>query len=309
MQIFTDLRPEQQHTAAALGFFDGVHRGHRRVLGGAARQSENGLLPVCLTFSQSPKSFFSGAPIPLLMERGDKLRALESVGIEHVYLADFRSLMHLSARDFFKTVLVDTLNVRALFCGFNYRFGKNAEGDTAVLQDLCDSFGVSLTVVPPEKDNGEVVCSTLIKSLISRGEVRRANDLLGSRFGFSAVIRHGKRLGHSLGTPTINQLPAEGLIVPKFGVYVSEVTLQSGERLCGVTNVGVKPTVGATAPLWETWMPRYGAGELYGETADVRLLDFIREERRFNSLEALREEILKNAQQALKVYDESFAVI
>ena len=163
---------------------------------------------------------------------------------------------------------------------------------------------MSLTVVPPETDNGEVVCSTLIKRLIAEGNIRRANALLGSRFGVTEVIRHGRRLGHSLGAPTINQPLTAGLVVPRFGVYVSEVTLENGARCCGVTNIGIKPTVGGTTPLWETWMPRYAGGEIYGETADVRLLDFIREERRFGSLDALKEEILQNGAKALAIYRE-----
>lgn len=303
MQSFFTLLPEQQNTSVALGFFDGVHRGHRRVLCAAAAQRAHGLVPVCLTFAESPKAVISGKPNPALMSREDKLRALESIGIEQVFFADFRAMMHLSARDFFKLILIDTLKAKQLFCGFNYRFGKNAEGDTAVLQSLCDEFGVTLTVVPPETEDGEVVCSTLIKRLIAEGDVRRANELLCGKFGFAETIRHGKHLGHKLGTPTINQPLKKGLVVPKFGVYASRVTLEDGKAYCGVTNIGVKPTVGGKTPLSETWMPQYTGGEIYGQTADVRLLGFIREERKFASLDELKEEILRNSEQAIEVYN------
>lgn len=303
MQTFLELSTEQKPAAVALGFFDGVHRGHRRVLGGAARERENGLLPVCLTFAESPKSVISGVPNPSLMTRGDKLRALESIGFEHVFFADFRALMHLGAREFFVEILVKTLNAEALFCGFNYRFGKNALGDTELLRRFCDEYGVRLVVTPPETDSGEVVCSTLIKRLICEGNVRRANSLLCTRFGINEEIRRGRRLGHRLGTPTINQPLTKGLVVPKFGVYASSVTLENGRQYCGVTNIGIKPTVGGDVPLWETWMPRYSGGELYGERADVRLLDYIRAEKKFESLEALRDEIIKNGAQAESVYN------
>lgn len=305
MQAFFTLEPQQQNTAVALGFFDGVHRGHRRVLELAAAQKKNGLLPVCLTFSQSPKSVIAGTQTPALMTHEDKLRAVEQIGIARVCFADFRALMHLSAREFFTAVLVDTLKARALFCGFNYRFGKNAEGDTALLQSLCEEFGVALTIVPPETEGGEVVCSTLIKRLIAEGNVSRANRLLCARFGFAETITHGRHLGHTLGTPTINQPLSRGLVVPKFGVYASAVTLENGERYCGVTNIGVKPTVGGAVPLWETWMPQYHGGELYGQRADVRLLDFIREERKFDSLDALKDEILRNSVTAQKIYQQA----
>ena len=281
MRTFETLLPETSPTAVALGYFDGVHRGHRRVLGGAARERENGLLPVCLTFAESPKSVIAGAENPSLMTQADKLNAMAQIGIEHA------------------------LRAGALFCGFNYRFGKHAAGDTALLQTLCDEFGVALTVAPPEKDGEDVVCSTLIKRLIAEGNVRRANELLCGRFGVREVIRHGRHLGHELGAPTINQPLTKGLVVPKFGVYASEVTLESGERYGGVTNIGVKPTVGGTTPLWETWMPAYRGGEIYGETADVRLLDFIRPEKKFDSLDALKDEILRNGEQALAIYEQS----
>lgn len=302
MQTFYTLLSEQQHTAVALGFFDGLHRGHRAVLQGAVRQKRNGLLPVCFTFSESPKSVLCGKPLPALMTREDKLRQLERLGMEHVYLTDFRDVMHLSARAFFSEILVGTLNVKALFCGFNYRFGKNAEGDVRLLQTLCVENGVLLTVAPPMTDGGEVVCSTLIKQLIGSGDIRRANALLGSRFGMRATVRHGRRLGRQLGTPTLNQTPPDGLAAPPRGVYASAVTLENGEVCCGVTNIGVKPTVGGATLLWETWMPDYRGGEIYGEAADVRLLAFIRPERKFDSLDALKEEILRNGEQAKEIY-------
>ena len=302
MQTFTSLFPQKQNTAVALGFFDGVHRGHRKVLGGAAEQREKGLIPVCFTFSQSPKSVINRMESSSLMTHGDKLRALEEIGMEKVFFTDFGNIMHLTAREFFRTVLIEALSAKALFCGFNYRFGKNAQGDVPMLESLCREFGVALTVIPPETDGNEVVCSTLIKRLITQGEIRRANNLLGGKFGMREPIRHGKQLGRKLGTPTINQPPAKGLVIPRFGVYASAVTLENGESYCGVTNIGVKPTVGAPSPLWETWMPLYKGGELYGQTADVRLLDFIREERRFNDLDELKEEILLNSETALDIY-------
>ena len=302
MRTFLTISHEQQPSAVALGFFDGVHMGHRKVLGGAAAQRSNGLTPVCLTFSQSPKSIISDFDTPFLMTRADKLKALEAIGIEHVYFADFRSVMHLSARDFFAEILVKTLNAKALFCGFNYRFGWKAEGDIKLLQRLCVEHGVRLVVAPPQTDNGEVVCSTLIKRLISDGNIERANRLLCGRFGIREIIRSGRRLGRSMGTPTLNQQLTKGLTQPKLGVYASIVTLESGKTFCGVTNIGIRPTVGGGDPLWETWMPEYSGGEIYGQTADVRLIAFIRDERKFDSLEALKAEIVKNGAQALEIY-------
>ena len=302
MQCYYDLFTEERQTAVALGFFDGVHKGHRSVIELAVDQKHNGLLPVCLTFSESPKSVISGVKAPYLMTLEDKVKALESIGVEHTVFSDFRKLMHLGAEEFVTEVLIKKLNAKKLFCGFNYRFGKNAEGDVTLLQKLCVEHHIALTVVPPETDGGEVVCSTLIRRLIAEGNIRRANSMLSGTFGVREAIRHGMRLGHRLGTPTLNQPLTKGLVVPKFGVYASRVTLENGERYCGVTNIGIKPTVGGTTPLWETWMPDYHGGEIYGETADVRLLDYIREEKKFDDLTALKDEIIKNAQKAAEIY-------
>ena len=302
MLTSTVLSPQQQHTAVALGFFDGVHRGHRRVLSLCAAQKAQGLAPVCLTFSESPRAVMNGGEFFYLMTRRDKVKVMEKIGMEQVIFADFRAIMHLSPEEFYHEILVKKLRAKALFCGFNYHFGKNAEGDSALLQRLCDESGIALTVVPPEKNDGEVVCSTFIRGLIADGEVERANALLGARFGFSAEITHGRRLGRELGTPTLNMPLEIDLVVPKFGVYASLVTLESGERFGGVTNVGVKPTVGGTVPLWETWMPDYHGGEIYGQTADVRLLKFLRPEQKFDSLADLRDAILRDGEQAKAVF-------
>lgn len=302
MQIFEQICAEQRPTAVALGFFDGLHKGHRSVIELAADGRHSGLVPLCLTFSQSPKSVVSGQELPLLMTRSDKSRTLEKLGIEQTVFADFTKLMNLSARQFVSEILIKQLNARMLYCGFNYRFGKNAEGDTHTLFGLCREYGIELKVLPPAEDDGEVVSSTLIKQLIANGDMRRANRLLCGCFGFEAQVSHGMRLGRTLGTPTLNQYPPKELVVPKYGVYCSLVTLPDGEAYCGVTNVGIKPTVGGKTLLWETWMPRYSGSELYGESADVRLLEFIRPERRFESLDELRAEILRNGDRALEIY-------
>ena len=303
MQCYFELTKQLNNTAVALGFFDGLHRGHRSVITPTAKQSENGLIPVCLTFDKSPKTVISGLDVPMLMTHGDKIKTLEKLGIEKTFFIDFKSIMDMSAEEFFDTVIASTLKAKKLYCGFNYRFGKNAEGDTETLGRLCKKYGIELTVVPPYTVGREVVCSTLIKQKISHGRVGEANLMLGSLFGFTAPVEHGKMLGRELGTPTINQAVQEGLILPRFGVYASVVTLESGERFCGVTNVGVKPTVGGEKPLWETWMPNYRGGELYGQTADVRLLDFIREEKKFDNLLDLKKEIFANSKVALAVYE------
>lgn len=305
MQNFFEILPEKSGTAIALGYFDGLHKGHRNVISLAAAEKENGLTPVCFTFSKSPKSVLYGTQSNALMTSEDKIKTLERLGIERTYQADFEKIMNMPAKDFAQEILIDTLKAEKLFCGFNYRYGKNGEGSAETLKSFCESKGITLTVVPATESDGEVVSSTLIRKLITDGNVKRANELMCSRFGFSSVIEHGKRLGRELGTPTINQPLCSELVVPKFGVYASIVTLENGETYCGVTNIGIKPTVGGNTPLCETWMPKYKGGEIYGQSADVRLLEFIRPERKFSGIDELKDAIIDNSQTALKIYEQT----
>lgn len=302
MQKFYEILPEKQNTAVALGFFDGLHSGHRKVISLAVNEKKNGLVPVCFTFAQSPKSVLLGTDVNAVMTKDDKSQTLEALGIEHVICADFKQLMNVPAQEFVKKILVEKLNAKKLFCGFNYRFGKNGEGNVEMLDRLCKEYVVELEVVPPDRVDGEVVSSTRIRSLIESGNVLKANELLCGKFGFSSVIEHGKRLGRTLGTPTINQPLCSELVVPKFGVYASSVTLENGKKYCGVTNIGIKPTVGNFAPLCETWMPEYCGNEIYGQRADVRLLDFIREEKKFADIDELKNAIIDNGKTALKIF-------
>lgn len=305
MQNFFEILPEKSGTAIALGYFDGLHKGHRNVISLAAAEKGNGLTPVCFTFSKSPKSVLNGTRYNALMTNEDKIKTLERLGIERTYQADFKKIMNMPAKDFAQKILIDTLKAEKLFCGFNYRYGKNGEGSAETLKSFCESKGITLTVVPATESEGEVVSSTLIRKLIADGNVKRANELMCSRFGFSSVIEHGKRLGRELGTPTINQPLCSELVVPKFGVYASIVTLENGDSYCGVTNIGIKPTVGGNTPLCETWMPKYSGGEIYGQSADVRLLEFIRPERKFSGIEELKNAIIDNSKTALEIYEQT----
>ena len=303
MLNFNAIEHEKMNTAVALGFFDGLHKGHRRVILSAVEQKDNGLVPVCFTFAQSPKLVLKRAFSDSLMTDNDKLKTLESLGVEHTYRVNFREIMNMPPEEFVKKIVFDELRAKFVVCGFNYHFGKNGEGNTQMLSQLCDDNGVALKIISPERDGDDVVSSTLIRELIQNGNIIRANNLLCSRFGFAAVITHGKRLGRELGTPTINQEMPHGLTVPKYGVYASAVTLENGKIYCGVTNIGVKPTVGGTSLLSETWMPDFDGGEIYGQTADVRLLDFIRPEKKFNNIIELKNAITDNAVTAKKIFD------
>ncbi len=305
MQTFFEILPEKQNTAIALGYFDGLHKGHRNVISLAVNEKQNGLTTVCFTFLQSPRSVLTDKPSCGLMTKDDKIKTLDMLGIDHTYQADFRKIMNMSAREFVKDILIETLNAQKLFCGFNYHFGKDGDGNVETLKSLCSEYSIDVSVVPAEECGNQIISSTLIRNLIKAGNIKKANEMLCSKFGFCSVIEHGRKLGRELGTPTINQPLCQELVVPKFGVYASAVTLENGIKYCGVTNIGVKPTVGSSVPLCETWMPEYRGDEIYGQYADVRLLDFIRPEKKFSGIDELKNAIIDNSKTAKEIFDSS----
>lgn len=229
----------------------------------------------------------------------DKERLLEDAGISTLYSLDFAQVRDWQAEDFVRRVLFGACNARRLCCGEDFRFGKGAAGDVALLRSLCQEAGVELYVVPPVEDGGEKVSSTRIRKAVEAGDIPTANRLLGRPFGFSLEVIHGNHIGTGLGTPTINQAIPEGFVLPRFGVYASWCRV-GGQFFYGVTNVGVKPTVGSDKVLAETWMPEF-SGDLYGKRVRVFLLEFLRPERKFASLEELKAAITHNGRQAQAV--------
>ena len=295
MDILETLDIENCSPASlALGAFDGLHLGHRAVLEAALGPGAGPRLsPQVFTFKRSP----SGEPSLITGE--DKAAILSGMGMERVYSMDFRGLRDMEAEGFARDILLGRLNARRLCCGEDFRFGRGARGDVELLARLCGEYGAQLMVVPPVLDGGEKVSSTRIRRAVAEGDILTANRLLGRPFGFNLEVIHGNHIGTGLGTPTINQALPEELALPRFGVYAAWCETESG-RYYGVCNIGVKPTVGSDRVLAETWMPEFD-GDLYGQRVRVELMDFIRAERKFSSLDQLKEEIRRNAIRAKEI--------
>ena len=296
MKCYQDLQTPEGELAAALGSFDGLHLGHRQVIGNTL--SAPGLRPAVITFQQNPSVSLQKKPVPLLTTNEQKLALLEEMGVEVVYLLPFDRIRDMEPEDFVEA-LYRVCRIRALSCGFNFRFGKNGRGDAGLLKELCREKGIELSVTPPVSVAGETVSSTRIRACLEQGDVQQAGQLLGRPFGYDFEVTHGRQLGRTWGTPTINQPFPAGYVLPRFGVYASLVEVE-GQKYYGVTNIGVKPTVGSDCALSETWIPEF-SGDLYGKKVPVELLDFIRPERKFDSLEQLKNEILENGVLARKI--------
>lgn len=299
MEVYHDLTPADGDSAVALGNFDGIHIGHHKVISLALDGARRGLVPTVLTFSENPRSTLGAEAGGRILSQKEKIRLLEQMGVERLYLLDFSTVKDIGAREFAQEVLAGVCRAKEVSCGFNFTFGRGGKAGSEELRTLCEVCGIRTFVAPAVLFEGTPVSSTRIRALIENGRMDEAAALLGRPFGYESAVLHGRKLGRKLGTPTLNQAVPPGFVMPKFGVYVSVVRLENGCRYAGVTNVGVKPTVGSDTVLAETWMPRYCGGELYGRAVRTDLLKFLRPERHFASIDELRAEILLDGRLAL----------
>ncbi len=269
--------------AIALGYFDGGHIGHAALIRKTVSEARRtGCESAVFSFLHLPTK--KGAP---LSSEADRLRFFEAAGIQNVILADFDEVRDLSPDAFCKQVLTSRLAARFALCGFNFRFGRGAAGDGAL---LCQALPGSI-VLPPTLYKGAPVSSTRIREALSHGALDDASAMLGHPYTVSGTVSHGRAIGRSIGFPTANITTP--LFLPRFGVYKTRATVD-GASYTGLTNVGVRPTVeGAGEVRVETFLPDF-SGDLYEKSLHIAFLAFLREERHFDSLDALQAQIAKD---------------
>ena len=257
-------------TVCALGFFDGVHRAHSFILSSCAKYArECGLKSAAVTFEKSPAEVF-GLDARYLTPFEEKKRLMLSLGIDAVVaLPSTKEFLSLSPESFVKDVLIDSLSAKALFCGFNYSFGKNAAGSAEDLKNLCEKYGAKVVIAGKMDKGGITVSSSAIRKALSEGDVETANLLLGRSFSASGTVKCGKRLGRSLGFPTANIYPDSSFPKMKKGVYATR-THVAGKIYPSVTNVGTNPTVGDKNLRIETFIQGFDS-DIYGEKITVLL--------------------------------------
>ena len=283
-------------TAVALGLFDGVHRGHQAVIRAAADCAPE-LMPAVFTFRFDTRAVVTKKQFGTLLRPELKAKKLEENGIRFMLEPPFSTIMKMEPESFIQGILFNFMHAKAVFCGEDFRFGKNAAGDTRLLRAACQKNGVRFEIVRPVLDEGVPVSSTRIRAALREGDVPLANRLLGSPYMTCGTVVHGRHMGHSLGFPTINQLFSPEDLIPRFGVYATIVEVD-GKEYVGATDIGVKPTVGdGYAPAAETFILDFD-GDLYGRNIVIRYYAFLRGEKRFDSLEELTKTVLDNAKQA-----------
>ena len=303
--IFDPKESLDARSVATVGIFDGVHLGHKRVLElvvGAARK--RGLNSLVLTFHPHPQKVLTGNDIPLIVPLKERFRLLEEEGIETVVCYTFDlEFANISAEDFVKEILVQNLGIKRIFASSDFRFGHDRRGGFKLLEKMGRIYDFETNLVEPETIEGEIVSSTAIRGLLETGSVKKAARFLGRLFSIEGRVVEGDRRGKELGFPTAN-LDTEWELFPKGGVYVTWAYL--GERkLKSITNIGYRPTFGGKKLMVETHVIEFEE-DIYGETLRIEFIERLRDERRFESIDALRAQITRDVELAKsKVFDKS----
>lgn len=286
--------------AMALGFFDGVHIGHAALLDKTKqRAAEIDAMPSVLTFDVHPDTLVFNAEVPLINSAiGRKDIINRCFGIDNVVFIHFnQKVMHMDWREFIDE-LINELDIAWLVVGHDFCFGYKGLGTAPRLKEYCVEKGVGCDIIEPVCRDGIVVSSTEIRRLIQNGEIEKANEYLGHPHMLSDTVRSGYHLGTKMGTPTINMKIPEGVIIPRHGVYAAKVILDDGSEHISVTNVGVRPTVSdAGAVSVESFILDFD-GNLYDKQARVEFFSFLREERKFDDISSLGEQIKRDAEEA-----------
>lgn len=293
---------KEKSCVLALGFFDGVHRGHGALLERTVeRAAERGILPAVMTFDTHPDTLVLGAPVPLINSAPDRARLIrEQYGIDRVEFFRFtEETMRMPWRDFLDSLRSD-LRAIHFVVGYDFRFGWKGEGNAERLREYCAENGLGCDVIGQVTLDGVTVSSTYIRRLLADGDMVRAEHFMGHPHLLTDVVRQGHRLGRRLGAPTVNMQFASGVLIPRHGVYAARVRLEDGV-FPAVTNIGVRPTVSKEENVSvETHILDY-EGNLYGRTVSLEFFDFLRAEQRFDSVQELAEQIAADARKAREI--------
>lgn len=308
MQVHRDLLSfSATSPVVTIGIFDGVHAGHRFIIRKLTDvASEISGSSVILTLWPHPRMVLNKQPgdIRLLNSLDEKIMLLEDFGVDHLVILDFtKQFSELSSCDFIKQVLVDRLRISHLIVGYNHRFGKNREGDFSRLQECAGRYSFTIEQLPPFTDGGQKISSSLIRDLLTEGQVARANQLLGYEYFIRGVVTGGSKLGRTMGFPTANILIEDkNKLIPRDGVYAVYVSV-NGQELKGMMNIGIRPTVS----------PRKDS-----KTLEVHIFDFnediyeseirigfhcrMRDEMKFDNTGSLKEQLIRDKEMAIGLF-------
>lgn len=304
MQIIRNLNKIKNalpQLSLTIGNFDGVHLGHMAIINEIKKiAKEKNISSAILTFEPHPVTLFQPDREKDFRITGlaQKLKIFKEQKIDYVIILPFnQNLANIEAHDFIQKILVKSMNVKSLVIGYDFIFGKNREGNFALLEKESKNFDFArrfdLMEISALKKSQEICSSSFIRKLLKDGKVVESNQFLGRNFTIIGIVNEGRRLARQLGFPTANLIAKPHIIKPKFGVYKTSTFIPHlNQKFPSITNFGIKPTVqDGEIPLYETHIPNFGQ-DLYGKKIEIEFLDFVREERKFASLEELKRQIV-----------------
>ena len=291
----------KEKTIYALGFFDGVHLGHQALLQACRRLADSqNCKAAAVTFSSHPDTLVLGKTPELINTIEDRIRLLKAWGMEDVIVLPFDRRLMTTHWSEFLNMLLD-LGAAGFVCGSDFRFGAGGSGTAKKLAGFCRSRELACAIVPQQTLEGIRISSSHIRSLLEAGNVEEATRFLGHPHVLTGEVVSGRKLGRTLGIPTANLSIPEGVVRLPFGVYACKAAAD-GKTYLAVTNIGNRPTVGGHRVTVEPWLLDFD-GDLYGKPLTLSFYAFLRPERKFPSLDALKEEIQKNALQTRKIFE------
>lgn len=294
-----------EETAVSLGKFDGIHKGHVRLLEYLKEKKRLGQKSVVFTFDIPPRQIVGAwEQSKILTTNEEKMRLFEQNGMDYVIECPFTpEIMHMEAEDFVD-MIVRRLHIKSLVVGSDFHFGHNRLGDYQLLRALAGVYGYDVKVVDKVQENGRDISSTLVREEILAGRIESANKLLGYPYFVQGKVVHGNEMGRLFGVPTANLLPPEEKLLPPYGVYVTRTSISGrGDRVYGgITNVGCKPTIQGSNPVGvETHLFDFDEW-IYDREIKVEFLKCVRQEQKFDSLEQLKLQMNKDIEKGIKYY-------
>ena len=293
------LAEADRGAAVALGNFDGVHLGHREVIAGAVEAGRRLGAPVgVISFDPHPRRLFHpDEPAFRLMTTDQQARVLATMGVDRFYVLPFDfEMANFSDRDFALKVLHEGLGVRHVAVGFDISFGKGRTGSPALMKAYGEEVGFSVSVAEAVGEGAEKYSSTGVREALREGRPQDAAAILGQPFAIEGVVRRGQQLGRTLGFPTANVFMAD-YVAPRKGVYATRTRLPDGRIVPGVANIGNNPTTGEVETRLEVWLFDFDE-DLYGQVIETQLIAFLRPEEKFDSIDAMVEQIRVDERQA-----------
>jgi riboflavin kinase/FMN adenylyltransferase len=299
-----DLSESDRGAAVAMGSFDGVHLGHQQVIELAGRAANDLGAPLgVITFDPHPRVYFRPDEAAFrLMKTDQQARALEKLNVDILYVLPLEAeLAGMTDREFATRVLHDGLGARHVAVGFDNSFGKGRTGTPDTMRQYGLELGFGVSVADPVGDGGgEKFSSTAVREALRDGHPEVAAEILGRPFAIEGPVQRGRQLGRKLGFPTAN-IDLADYVSPKFGVYATRTRLSDGREFAGVANIGVNPTVqGVTRPLLEVWLFDFDE-DIYDRIIETDLIAFLRPEEKFESLEVMTDQVMKDAENARRV--------